>query len=303
MKYTIKLNPDALKQVDDIVFTSPTQYQIIGGDDSKKEWGPFKLNSSNNYSVTVGNLPDKDKDGNKYYYTVVEDPIANYETSYTDLGDKHAGTITVTNTKKPEEDKTSLTFSKIWSDGSNNLVWPDDTTINVTLYRKLFTDGKEISGTESSVAEYVLTKDSITSKETNTAPECTTIHSEGNVYRYQISGLPINGSIETQDDQTIKGEWHYCVKEDQVAGYQTPKYKASDADGSLKKGNDLPCASDGQVIINQKDSSIVLPSTGGPGDLPWVASGILLILLAGAIFTVRKLLIHRSRGRGGGLRS
>jgi hypothetical protein len=303
VKYTIKLNPDALKQVDDIVFTSPTQYQIIGGDDSKKEWGPFTLNSGNNYSVTVGNLPDKDKDGNKYYYTVVEDPIANYETSYTDLGDKHAGTITVTNTKKPEEDKTSLTFSKIWSDGSNNLAWPDDTTINVTLYRKLFKGGKEEPGTESSVADYVLTKDSITPKEANTALECTTIHSEGNVYRYQISGLPINGSKEMQDDQTIKGEWHYYVKEDKVAGYQTPKYKAFDADGSLKKGNDLPCASDGQVIINQKDSTIVLPSTGGPGDLPWVASGILLILLAGAAFMVRKSLIHRSRGKGGGLRS
>lgn len=302
-EYTIRLDPGAWEHFDDIVFTSPKHYQDIEGDDKKITKGPFTLDSSNNYSVTVGNLPEDDGNGNKFYYTVVEDPVANYETSYTDLGDKHAGTITVTNTKKPEEDKTSLTFSKIWSDGSNNLVWPDDTTINVTLYRKLFKDGKEISGTESPVAEYVLTKDSITPKEANTAPECTTIHSEGNVYRYQISGLPINGSIETQDDQRIEGECHYYVKEGQVAGYQTPKYKAFDADGSLMKGNDLPCASDGQVIINQKDSSIVLPSTGGPGDLPWVASGILLILLAGAIFTVRKLLIYRSIGRGGGLRS
>ncbi|MCI6757108.1 MAG: Cna B-type domain-containing protein [Lachnospiraceae bacterium] len=293
--YTIKLNPSALKQVDDIVFTSPKQYQDIEGDDKRISRGPFTLNSSNNYSVTIGNLPTDDGNGNKYYYTVVEDPIANYEASYTDLGDKHAGTITVTNTKKPEEDKTSLTFSKIWSDGSNNLAWPDNTTINVTLYRKLFKDGKEISDTESSVAEYVLTKDSITPKGTNTAPKCTTIHSEGNVYRYQISGLPVKGS------ETIEGEWHYYVKEAKAAdGYQKPKYKSLNTDGSFTEGTELPYASDGQAIINQKDSSYTLPSTGGHGTQPLTGAGALLLLLAGTVLTVRKLLIQRRAGKGGG---
>lgn len=299
-EYTIKLNPSALKQVDDIVFTSPKQYQDIEGDDKKITKGPFTLDSSNNYSVTVGNLPADDGNGNKYYYTVVEEPVANYETSYTDLGDKHAGTITVTNTKKPEEDKTSLTFSKIWSDGSNNLVWPDDTTINVMLYRKLLKDGKEISGTESPVAGYVLTKDSITPQNTNTAPECTTIHSEENVYRYQISGLPIKGTVETQDGQGIEGTWHYYVRENKADGYQNPKYKSLNADGSVTEGNELPYASDGQAIINQKESGFVLPSTGGPGIPAHTWPGALLLLLAGSALTARKLRIPDRRKKGGG---
>ncbi len=77
--------------------------------------------------------------------------------------------------------------------------------------------------------------------------------------------------------------------------------------GTATRNSEITDTDTGQAaditVTDSVESKYELPSTGGPGDLPWVASGILLILLAGVVFMMRKLLIHRSRGRGGGLRS
>ena len=48
------------------------------------------------------------------------------------------------------------------------------------------------------------------------------------------------------------------------------------------------------------DAGVALPSTGGHGTLPLTGAGALLLLLAGTALTVRKLLIQRNTGKGGG---
>jgi uncharacterized surface anchored protein len=75
--------------------------------------------------------------------------------------------------------------------------------------------------------------------------------------------------------------------------------------GTTERKSNITETDTGQTadIMVTNSAGYVLPSTGGPGNLPWVAPGMLLMLLAGAVFAVRKLLIYRSKGKGGGLRS
>ena len=66
------------------------------------------LNKGNNWTHTFENLPLTGKDGNgnivTYYYYVVEDPVPNYTTSYSNNSGIQSGTITVANkaTDNPE---------------------------------------------------------------------------------------------------------------------------------------------------------------------------------------------------------
>lgn len=394
--YTVVASYWSTQKVKELYYTPTDQYNSIG---DQYTVGTYTLNSANNYSVTVGNLPLRDDKGNKYYYRIEEKQIDHYTTSYSDNNGKiQKGTITVTNTREsvkvsgtkawknadgssnppagascvfelykngaatgnritldgtaddretpawtavfsnldeydvsgkkinytvrevqsPEgyiADKTEvenkgtitnsqeqqLTFTKIWSDGTENISWPQGTTINVSLHRELRdTQGKALTDSVV-VATYGLNGNSVATKTPENAPACTPSEKDGR-YTYLISGLPSAGT-ETKDGKTVTGTWHYYIIEEKVNGYQEPKYRALNEDGKVVTGTELNYAEDGQAIVNQKDSSYVLPSTGGPGDLPWVAPGMLLMLLAGAVFAVRKLLIYRSKGKGGGLRS
>jgi hypothetical protein len=99
----------------------------------------------------------------------------------------------------------------------------------------------------------------------------------------------------------------YTVIEDNATGYKTSRFEVN---GVTKTQNQSYCTFTYQRnssfnirCVNREEQSFALPSTGGPGDLPWVAPGMLLMLLAGTVFAVRKLLIYRSKGKGGGLRS
>lgn len=99
----------------------------------------------------------------------------------------------------------------------------------------------------------------------------------------------------------------YTVIEDNANGYKTSRFEVN---GVTQTQNKSYCTFTYQRnssfnirCVNREEQSFALPSTGGPGDLPWVAPGMLLMLLAGTVFAVRKLLIYRSKGKGGGLRS
>ena len=104
---------------------------------------------------------------------------------------------------------------------------------------------------------------------------------------YQISGLPSAGSV-TRNGITISGNWHYYITEDKVSGYQDPKYVALNSDGSIMSGYKLNYVENGQEIINQKDSSYTLPSTGGRGTTMIYIIGAALVITAGVVLVMRK---------------
>lgn len=391
--YTITASYWSTQKVKELYYTPTDQYTNIG---EQATIDNYTLNSENNYSVTVGNLPLHDDNGNKYYYRVEENTVSGYTTSYSDNNGKiQKGTITVTNTREsvavsgskawknadgstnplagascvfelykngaptgkritldgtaddretpawtavftnlekydstgkeikytvrevqsPEgyaADKTEvenggtitnsqeqqLEFTKIWSDGTQNISWPADTKINVSLNRELRDDQNNILVDQVVVATYELNGNSVVSKNPENAPECTASEKDDK-YSYLISGLPSAGTV-TKDGKTVSGTWHYYITEETVNGYQKPKYRALNTDGTVATGTELNYAENGQAIVNQKDSSYALPSTGGHGTLPLTGAGALLLLLAGTVLTVRRLLMIRSAGEGGG---
>ena len=282
----------------------------IAPDDTKN----IKIGGDSTGSVTF----DKLTLGETYYvYEIVDGKVvtdgntatinsieytAGQETAYATLNaENKTATINITNSRTVVD----FEFTKIWSDGTNRLKWPSDKKIHITLYRELLGgDNNPLAELAPvTVASYELSGNQVILKSncldsTKNAPGCKVLE-QGN---YQIVELPSTGTV-SKDGNTYTGTWHYYVQEDEkVDGFKEPKY-GTVSDESYTLVDSMAYAENGQAIINQKESSYELSSTGGPGDLPWKASGILLILLAGAVFMVRKLLIYRSRRRGGGLRS
>lgn len=225
---------------------------------------------------------------------------AGQKTAYATLdAENKTATINITNSRTVEKE-IDFEFTKIWRDGSTNIGWPSDTTITVTLHKKLIDNQSKDLTTPEVIATYKLSSNSVENKSPESAPECTPLVKDGkNMYR--ISGLQSAGSV-IKDGRTISGNWYYYITEDKVSGYQDPKYVALNSDGSIMSGYKLNYVENGQEIINQKDSSYILPSTGGHGTLPLAGAGAFLLLLAGTALTVRKLLIQRNTGKGGRFR-
>ena len=245
------------------------------------------------WTAVFTNLEKYDASGTEIHYAVreVQSPEG-YVADETEI--ENGGTIT-------NSQEQQLEFTKIWSDGNKNISWPSGITIKVLLHRELRDDQNMALTDPKLVTTYVLDGNRVVIKNPENAPDCTPSEKDG-MYTYLIPGLPSTGT-GMKDGKIISGTWHYYITEEKVNGYQRPKYRVLNKDGTVVIGKELNYAENGQAIINQKESSYELPSTGGPGTLPWTASGILLVFLAGVVFMVRILLIYRSRGKGGGLRS
>lgn len=232
-----------------------------------------------------------DQSGKEISYSVKEvSSLTGYIPDKREVG--NGGTITNSQEQK-------LEFTKIWMDGTTEQEWPSGISIDVILYRELLGNNNDVLEKAAPYATYAITDSEVT-KGDSSAPDCELTAKNGR-YSCLISGLPSVGTVK-QEDNTQTGNWHYFVQEKKADGYMDPTYENLSS-GSVGTDQKLEYAEDGQAIINKKESSYELPSTGGPGALPWTASGILLILLAGAVFMERKFLIYRSRGKGGGLRS
>ena len=62
---------------------------------------------------------------------------AGQKTAYATLdAENKTATINITNSRTVEKE-IDFEFTKIWRDGSTNIGWPSDTTITVTLHKKL----------------------------------------------------------------------------------------------------------------------------------------------------------------------
>ena len=197
---------------------------------------------------------------------------AGQKTAYATLdAENKTATINITNSRTVEKE-IDFEFTKIWRDGSTNIGWPSDTTITVTLHKKLIDNQSKDLTTPEVIATYKLSSNSVENKSPESAPECTPLVKDGkNMYR--ISGLQSAGSV-------IKDGWYYYITEDKVSGYQDPKYVALNSDGSIMSGYKLNYVENGQEIINQKDSSYTLPSTGGRGTTMIYIIGAALVITA-----------------------
>ncbi len=93
----------------------------------------------------------------------------------------------------------------------------------------------------------------------------------------------------------------YAAKPDPIA-LTVSDEQVTVVQGTAIRNSQIQDTNAGQTaeIMVTNSAGYVLPSTGGPGDLPWVAPGMLLMLLAGTALTVRKLLIQRNAGKGDG---
>lgn len=183
------------------------------------------------------------------------------------------------------EQTTDFEFSKIWKDiGNQPTAWPTGATITVTMNAYTDTSQKAIDDVQVTL--------SADGSVAGVTPAWTaTTSAEGTVTTFKVEGLP-----KYKDGKELT----YYVTETQVDGYKAPSYATSEGNSLVFTGSDVPKAINGQQIINTPEGGYELPSTGGHGTLPLAGAGALLLLLAGTALTVRKLLIQRNTGKGGG---
>lgn len=142
--YSVYVSYSPNKIYKDLLYTPTDQYTDVG---EKKAINSYDLNSSNKNSVTEGPLDLYDKDGNKYYYWVEEDPVTGYSTSYSSNNGKiQKGTITVTNTRE----ETSISAKKAWVNSDGTKTPPVGASCTFELLQNGNPTGKKITldGTE-----------------------------------------------------------------------------------------------------------------------------------------------------------
>lgn len=94
----------------------------------------YTLTKESGWTLTVGNLPKTDSDGNAYSYSFEEVPVEGYETTVAIVGE---GSFTITNKKQPAE--TDLTVNKVWQDKNGNTVDHNSGSVTIKLYQKTVT--------------------------------------------------------------------------------------------------------------------------------------------------------------------
>lgn len=95
----------------------------------------------------------------------------------------------------------------------------------------------------------------------------------------------------------------YTVIEENVAGYETSRFEVS---GVIKAKNQNYCSfiyqrnSNFNILVVNRQKSFILPETGGSGTERIYRMGLILMLITGAFLMVRKMVVLRDSGEGGG---
>ena len=172
------------------------QYSDEGLTNEVSKIETFTLNDEVGWTKTWDNLAKNDEAGNPYYYSVIENKVPGYNTSYSNDGvGVQSGTIIVTNKKKTTE----ISAKKIWKnkDGSST---PGTDKVTMTLYRNIEGENPEILNKSDGKPETL---------ELNTANEW-------------------KGSWKNLDaEDEVGNAYKYSVKENNVARYDT-SYKNND---------------------------------------------------------------------------
>ncbi|WP_169276443.1 Cna B-type domain-containing protein, partial [Bifidobacterium moraviense] len=158
-------------------------------------WDPVDaavdLTSKDGWAHTWENLPKADADGNEYTYRVVETSVPNGYTSETGTPVKDADgnwTVTITNTKKPEDVKTSVKVTKVWDDNQSA---NRPQSVQVQLRRTTAAD-PDAAGTQWDSVEAPVTL-SADNQWMYTWGNLDIKDAHGNKYSYSVSEVAVNG--------------------------------------------------------------------------------------------------------------
>ena len=185
----------------------------------------------------------------------------------------------ITNTPAVRE----FEFSKVWTNSGKEIKWPERVAgITVTLKRTAHAADGSPSVEETAV--FTATPDGTTEN----AGSGFAAHAEklpGEGYRYRISSLARYSSDGT--------EWSYSISETTVEGFNKPAYYTINADGV--KGEQLsseksyfaaPGTTGGVEIVNDEIVAVI-PSTGGPGTMPYTLGGAVLLIASALMYGFR----------------
>ena len=229
-------------------------------------------------------LPKYDENKNEITYTVTETKVTVGNTEFTgdDLTDRWTVTEengVITNTPVIWD----FEFSKVWTNSTKVIKWPEGVPgITVTLRRTAQNTGESESVREMAV--FTATPDGITE---NAGSDFTASAEKlpGEGYRYKITGLPRYGSDGTK--------WIYSISETTVDGFNKPAYYTINAEGakeeqlsSEKTSFASPGMTGGVEIVNDEIVAVI-PSTGGPGTLPYTLGGAALLIASALIYCFR----------------
>ena len=208
-----RINPDGTKEI--------VGHPVAINADSEGNWPTYIWNR----------LPAEDRDGNKYKYTVVEEKVENYSTTYSDKGEGiTSGNITVTNKMIPKN--TEISIEKRFDEGDNNL--PNE--IAVTL--KKFRTDKDGNKTGPFDTDYE------------------TRLNAGNEWKYTFSGLPTK---EAEDG--VAYDLTYTAVEDTAAlerdGFKYTVTYSDNGNGVIEATQDNPLViknsvPKGNLVISKK---------------------------------------------------
>ena len=258
--------------------------------------------------VTVSDLAEGD-------YTITEAEVSSMTTTVSggkeNKNNETANTITVTviageniaataqATFTNDKAMTSFNFNKIWLGPTGKVATPPSyqdwkENITVTIKRKAGASGAEDS---NFALMYTITNGSgsfspITEENQSKLPtdegtlNALTLTGSGtdNVFNFK---LPEESLRKYNDDGT---EWVYYVVEEKLDDYAPPAYGTSttvESTTTYSITNGAQDAKDGGVIVNQTFGGYELPSTGGPGTLPYTLGGIALIMASALMYRFR----------------
>ena len=171
--------------------------------------------------------------------------------------------------------KTDFEFKKVWKESNTSntkMVWPDNKTISVTLYRSAtYTSGS----TAKTVAEQTVGTYSIpiAGDATN---KITVTHDQTNQwYVVKFDELDKFVPIELlENPDNTKVEWKYYIKENPLDGLVI---EYGDSNGNV--ASDKNSAENEESVINSPEA-YELPSTGGSGITIYRIAGLITIVMA-----------------------